>query len=123
MARFFIPNLKIDTYQRMPMRTKLSTWDGKFEFEYERDTDGAITISHGEKSEYTLVLEALLYNKLIRTFAGKTVRVNHCLAEENIEDWLTNTGSRAGISQYLASIVRHEGYAVEGCRRGTIAFR
>ena len=105
------------------MRTKLSTWDGKYEFEYERDTDGAITVYHGEKYEYTLVLEALLFDQLIRTFAGKTVRVNHCLAEDNIEDWLTNTGSRAGTSQYFASIMRHEGYAVEGGRRGTITFR
>ena len=105
------------------MRTRLSTWNGGSGFEYERNnSDGTIVVYYGENSEYSLLLDSLLYDKLVRIFSGKGVRVNHCLAEENIEDWLTKNGVRAGVSQYVAPIVLHEGYAVEGPRRGTILF-
>ena len=105
------------------MRTKLSTWNGGSGFEYERDADGTIVVYYGERCEYSVFLDAPLYDQLIRTFAGKTIRVNHCLAEENIEDWLTKNGTKAGGSQYVAPILLHERYAGEGPRRGTITFR
>jgi hypothetical protein len=105
------------------MRTKLSAWNGGYEFEYERNRDGTIVVYYGENYGYSLFLDTLIQDRLFSTFAGKEVRVNHCLAEENIEDWLTKNGIRAGASRYLAPIVLHEGYAVEGSRRGTITFR
>jgi hypothetical protein len=105
------------------MRTKLSTWNGGSGFEYERNADGTIVVYYGEKCEYSLFLDTQIYDQLVRTFAGTRVRVNHCLAEDNIEDWLTKNGIRAGVSQYVAPIVLHEGYAVEGSRRGTIRFK
>jgi hypothetical protein len=105
------------------MRTTLQTWDGQSTFEYEREADGKITVYYGERYEYSLFLAAPLYGELVRTFGGKTIRLNHCLAEENIEDWLTKNGIRTRITQYLAPILRHEGDAVEGARKGTITFR
>jgi hypothetical protein len=122
-GRLFILRQKIDTYRTMSMRTQLSTWDGKFSFEYERDAEGSITVTYGEGSRYSRSLEAPLGEQLIQTFAGRSVRVNHCLSEENIEDWLVKNGVRAGFSQYLAPILLHEGGAVEGARRGTIHVR
>jgi hypothetical protein len=105
------------------MRKKLLTWDRNSEFEYEQKADRTLTIYRGEKFEYSLSLNSPVYDQFIRTFSGKTVRVNHCLAEENIEDWLTKNSIRAGISQYVASILKSEGLAMEGPRRGTITFR
>jgi len=105
------------------MRTKLITWDGRAAFEYEREGDGTITVYHGERFAYSLVLAAPIYDQLLKSFAGKTVRLNHCLAEENIEDWLTQKGIATRITQYLAPVLRHEGHAVEGTRRGTVTFR
>jgi hypothetical protein len=122
MAILFTSYKKIDTYRRMPMRTRLLTWDGRSSFEYERKGDNTITVYHGENYAYSLVLGAPLFDQLILTFAGKTVRLNHCLAEENIEDWLGKNGIRTKITRYLAPILRHEGYTVEGARRGTIRF-
>ena len=122
MAILFISCRKIDTYRRMPMRTRLLAWDGRSSFEYEREGDGAIIVYHGENYAYSLVLGAPLCDQLLKTFAGKTVRLNHCLAEENIEDWLGKKGIRTKITRYLAPILRHEGYAVEGTRRGTLRF-
>ncbi|MDD4136518.1 MAG: hypothetical protein PHT99_01305 [Methanoregula sp.] len=105
------------------MRTQLLTWDGKVAFEYERREDGTIAVTFGENGEYSRSIDGLLYDRLVRTFAGKTVRLNHCLSEENIEDWLTKNGVRTRINQYLAPVLRHEGYIVEGTRRGTITFK
>jgi hypothetical protein len=104
------------------MKTKLLAWDRQSAFEY-RNENGTISVFYGGKSEFSLTLGAPLYDELIRTFAGKTVRINHCLAEENIEDWLVQHGAGKKITRYLAPILRHEGYAVEGARRGTITFR
>ena len=105
------------------MRTPLTTWDGKLSFEYERDAEGSITVTYGAGSRYSRSLATPLSELLIRTFAGRDVRVNHCLSEENIEDWLVKNGVRAGFSQYLAPILLHEGGAGEGARKGTIHFR
>jgi hypothetical protein len=123
MARLFISHQKIDTYHKVPMRKKLLTWDRNSEFEYERKADHTLAIYYGENFEYTISLVSPVFDQIIRTFSGKTVRVNHCLAEENLEDWLTKNGTRAKTSQYIASVFKHEGCATDGPRRGTIMFR
>lgn len=105
------------------MRTRLSTLDGKYAFEYEHQEDGTVTVFYGDACEYSLVLESPLYDRLVRTFQGKTVRLNHCLSEENIEDWLNAHGIKRRITQYLAPILYHEQVAVQGTRTGTITFR
>jgi len=123
MERLFIPCQKIDTYRRTIVRTRLVTWDGKYAFEYEHREDGTIAYFYGDACEYSRVLKSPLYDQLVRTFAGKTVRLNHCLEEENIEDWLSKNGIRTRITQYLAPILHHEGYMVKGTRNGTVTFR
>mgnify|MGYP001317801327 CR=1 FL=1 len=105
------------------MRTQLSTWDGKYTFEYEHQEDGTITYFYGDACEYSRVLKSPLYDQLVRAFAGKTVRLNHCLEMENIEDWLSKNGIKTRITQYLAPILRHEGYIVEGTKKGKVTFR
>ena len=105
------------------MRRRLSTPDGKDAFEYEHTEDGTITIFYGDACEYSLVLESPLYDRLVTTFGGKTVRLNHCLARENVEDWLKANGIYRRITQYLAPVLYHEQVAVEGPRTGTITFR
>lgn len=105
------------------MRTRLSTLDGKDAFEYEHAEDGTITVFHGNAFEYPLVLKSPLYDQMVRTFQGKTVRLNHCLAKENVEDWLKANGIHRRITQYLAPILYDEQVAVEGPRTGTITFR
>jgi hypothetical protein len=104
------------------MRTRLTAWDKKSAFEYNWNTDGAITIFYGDNFEYSLILDGQVFDLLIRTFAGKEIRVNHCLAEENMEDWLKKNHIGAGISRYVAPVLLHEGRAREGPRQGTITF-
>jgi|GEM_PF-1809424 len=123
MARLFIPCQKIDTWRRVMMRTRLSTLDGKYAFEYEHREDGTVTVFYGGACEYSLVLASPLYDRLVRTFQGKTVRLNHCLSEENVEDWLIANGIKRRITQYLAPVLYHEQVAAAGTRNGTIAFR
>lgn len=101
----------------------MSTLDGKYTFEYEHQEDGTVTVFYGDACEYSLILESPLYDRLVRTFKGKTVRLNHCLSEENVEDWLNAHGIRRRITQYLAPILYHEQVAVQGTRTGTITFR
>jgi hypothetical protein len=104
------------------MRTRLTAWDKKSVFEYCRKADGAITVFYGDTFEYSLILDGPVYDLLIQTFAGKEIRVNHCLAEENIEDWLRKNNVGAGISRYVAPVLLHERKAREGPRQGTITF-
>lgn len=105
------------------MRIRLSTPDGKDAFEYEHTEDGTITVFYGNACGYSLVLKSPLYDHLIGTFKGKTVRLNHCLAKENVEDWLKAKGIHRRITQYLAPVLYDMQVAVEGPRTGTITFR
>lgn len=105
------------------MKMRLPAWDGRTRFEYERDGDGSLTLFYGDRFEHTCTLKTPLCAELVRRYKGRTVRLNHCLAEENIEDWLATQGIRIRITQYLAPVLRYERYAREGARRGTITFR
>lgn len=105
------------------MLKKLPTFDGGSEFKYEWGFDDKIKLHYGEEFKQKFSVDGVLYDELIQVFKGKTVRLNHILNEENVEDWLIQKGIKTRITSYLGSILCHEQHAKKSIDRGVIIFK
>jgi hypothetical protein len=80
------------------MLKRLLTFDGGSEFEYEWISGNKIRLHYGDGFKQKFSLDGSIYDELIQVFRLKTVRLNHVLNEENVEDWLILKGIKTRIT-------------------------
>jgi hypothetical protein len=100
---------------------QLETFSEGKKFEYEWDDNNRIKIRYGSKNNI-IYLDGVKYDKLIRIFKGKTVRIHPNPEEENISDWIYREGTKTRIAQYIGPILCWEKHAKKSDQRGKITF-
>lgn len=117
--RFAVPTIFTTMRQRLP------TWTGRSTFEYDRASDGSITLHYGKGCVYCVRVPGAKLQQLLSTFAGREVPIGTSKTDppkSSLGFWLQQNVTKTAIASYVGPLLIKLGYAQRGSRADLIRF-